>query len=130
MVLIGFTVWTPVLFCDTFQTIYANKVEVQDYKLLCLARVQVIDQKMTLVGILGGWWAVPSSQGVLSELRTSLRNKVFSLQHSFKVVKFIQWKSCYSVIFTLSNNFFHCSEITWHVFWVHQILICGLRLNF
>ncbi|XP_044466481.1 uncharacterized protein LOC123196486 isoform X2 [Mangifera indica] len=70
-----------------FKTIYANKVEVQDYKLLCLARVQVIDQKMTLVGILGGWWAVPSSQGVLSELRTSLRNKK-SHDMSFEFTKF------------------------------------------
>ncbi|XP_031286543.1 uncharacterized protein LOC116145244 isoform X1 [Pistacia vera] len=67
-----------------FKTLYANKVEVQDYMLLCLARVEVIDQKLTLVGILGGWWALPSSQGVLSDLRTSLRNKVFLLQHSFK----------------------------------------------
>ncbi|KAH7577327.1 hypothetical protein JRO89_XS01G0236500 [Xanthoceras sorbifolium] len=62
------------------QSLYANKVEVQDYKLLCIARVEVGDQKLTLVGILGGWWALPSSQsetqGVLSILRTLLRNKL------------------------------------------------------
>ncbi|KAL5864310.1 hypothetical protein ACOSQ3_001824 [Xanthoceras sorbifolium] len=63
-----------------FKSLYANKVEVQDYKLLCIARVEVGDQKLTLVGILGGWWALPSSQsetqGVLSILRTLLRNKL------------------------------------------------------
>ncbi|TXG54695.1 hypothetical protein EZV62_019951 [Acer yangbiense] len=62
------------------QSLYAKKVEVQDYKLLCIATVEVADQKLTLVGILGGWWALPSSQtetqGVFSVLRTLLRNKL------------------------------------------------------
>lgn len=39
---------------------YANKVEVKDYKLLCLARVELRDQEFTLVGIMGGWWVLPS----------------------------------------------------------------------
>ncbi|KAL1356409.1 hypothetical protein HN51_008425 [Arachis hypogaea] len=38
---------------------YASKVEVHDYKLLCLAAVEVRDQKFTLVGILGTWWSLP-----------------------------------------------------------------------
>ncbi|KAK2661716.1 hypothetical protein Ddye_000290 [Dipteronia dyeriana] len=63
-----------------FKSLYAKKVEVQDYKLLCIATVEVADQKLTLVGILGGWWALPSSQtetqGVFSVLRTLLRNKL------------------------------------------------------
>lgn len=42
------------------KSLYAKKVEVQDYKLLCLARVEVREQKFTLVGILGGWWALPT----------------------------------------------------------------------
>ena len=41
------------------QSLYASKVEVQDYKLLCLAAVEVRDQKFTLVGILGTWWTLP-----------------------------------------------------------------------
>ncbi|CAJ1946681.1 unnamed protein product [Sphenostylis stenocarpa] len=35
------------------KSLYASKVEVQDYKLLCMADVEVRDQKFTLVGILG-----------------------------------------------------------------------------
>lgn len=41
------------------QSLYASKVEVQDYKLLCLADVEVRDQKFTLVGVLGSWWPIP-----------------------------------------------------------------------
>ncbi|EXC20320.1 hypothetical protein L484_020540 [Morus notabilis] len=52
------------------KSLYAHKVEVQDYKLLCLARVEVKDQEFTLVGILGGWWALPRlSEGPFSLLR-------------------------------------------------------------
>ncbi|TKY50452.1 hypothetical protein E2542_SST27916 [Spatholobus suberectus] len=41
------------------KSLYASKVEVQDYKLLCLAAVEVRDQTFTLVGILGSWWTLP-----------------------------------------------------------------------
>lgn len=41
------------------KSFYASKVEVQDYKLLCLADVEVRDHKFTLVGILGTWWTLP-----------------------------------------------------------------------
>ncbi|KAG5153442.1 hypothetical protein AAZX31_05G005100 [Glycine max] len=41
------------------KSLYASKVEVQDYKLLCLADVEVRDQKFTLVGVLGSWWPIP-----------------------------------------------------------------------
>ncbi|XP_058091890.1 uncharacterized protein LOC131237872 isoform X2 [Magnolia sinica] len=40
---------------------YAKKVEVEDYKLLCLARVELRDKKITLMGILGSWWVLQSS---------------------------------------------------------------------
>ncbi|XP_072978840.1 uncharacterized protein [Typha angustifolia] len=36
--------------------LYARKVELHDYKLLCLAEVELRDKKLYLVGILGGWW--------------------------------------------------------------------------
>nr|AFK44038.1 unknown [Lotus japonicus] len=42
------------------KSVYASKVEVQDYTLLCLAAVEIGDQKFTLVGILGAWWTLPS----------------------------------------------------------------------
>ncbi|XP_043703324.1 uncharacterized protein LOC122653532 isoform X2 [Telopea speciosissima] len=43
------------------QPFYAKKVDVEDYKLLCLARVEMRDQKITLIGILGNWWVLQSS---------------------------------------------------------------------
>jgi len=41
------------------KSIYAKRVEVQDYKLLCVARVELKEEMITLVGILGGWWPLP-----------------------------------------------------------------------
>lgn len=38
------------------QSLYAKKVEVEDYKVLCIAKVEIGDQKYTLIGLLGGWW--------------------------------------------------------------------------
>ncbi|XP_021891992.1 uncharacterized protein LOC110810213 [Carica papaya] len=43
------------------KSLYAKKVEVQDYMLLCLARVEVGAQKFTLLGILGSWWTLSNS---------------------------------------------------------------------
>lgn len=48
------------------KSLYANKVEVQDYKFFCLAKVEVKGQKLTLVGVLGGWWALPLSERAFS----------------------------------------------------------------
>ncbi|KAM0958063.1 hypothetical protein ACFX13_023807 [Malus domestica] len=48
--------------------LYAHKVEVEDFKLLCLAKVEVQDQKFTLVGILGGWWHVPTLDAIKDHL--------------------------------------------------------------
>ncbi|XP_038702872.1 uncharacterized protein LOC119999403 isoform X2 [Tripterygium wilfordii] len=53
------------------KSLYASKVEVQDYKILCVARVVISNQRFTLVGILGGWWALPLSSGLFSALRDS-----------------------------------------------------------
>ncbi|XP_022750565.1 uncharacterized protein LOC111299571 isoform X2 [Durio zibethinus] len=47
-----------------FNSLHASKVEVQDYKLLCLAKVEIGDQKLRLIGILGSWWSLPSSLGI------------------------------------------------------------------
>lgn len=53
------------------KSLYAKRVEVQDYKLLCVARVELKEEKFTLVGILGGWWPLPTlfGQGAFSVIR-------------------------------------------------------------
>ncbi|CAI0456152.1 unnamed protein product [Linum tenue] len=48
------------------KSLYAKKVEVQDYKFLCIAAVEVRDRRFTLVGILGGWWVLPLSREAFS----------------------------------------------------------------
>ncbi|RXH69474.1 hypothetical protein DVH24_037258 [Malus domestica] len=50
------------------EPLFAHKVEVEDFKLLCLAKVEVQDQKFTLVGILGGWWHVPTLDAIKDHL--------------------------------------------------------------
>ncbi|KAH0434977.1 hypothetical protein IEQ34_026712 [Dendrobium chrysotoxum] len=40
---------------------YVKKVEVEDYKILCMARVELRDLKMDVIGILGGWWVFQTS---------------------------------------------------------------------
>ncbi|KAM0033727.1 hypothetical protein Hdeb2414_s0016g00489331 [Helianthus debilis subsp. tardiflorus] len=50
-----------------FKSLYATKVEVDDYTVLCIAKVEILDQKYTLVGILGGWWVFE-----ITSLRTAL----------------------------------------------------------
>ncbi|KAK1325505.1 hypothetical protein QJS10_CPA01g01250 [Acorus calamus] len=42
---------------------YVKKVEVEDYLLMCLAKVELSDASLSLVGILGNWWVLPSSLG-------------------------------------------------------------------
>ncbi|KAM7268268.1 hypothetical protein ACFE04_010434 [Oxalis oulophora] len=45
--------------CDK-KIFYFNKIEVQDYKLLCLARVKLGNDKfLTIVGMFGSWWFFP-----------------------------------------------------------------------
>lgn len=38
-----------------FKPLYAKQVEVEFYKFLCMARVELQDQKFTLIGIMGNW---------------------------------------------------------------------------
>ncbi|CAL5368217.1 unnamed protein product [Camellia sinensis] len=61
-------------FLYKFKSLYAKKVEVDDYTFLCLARVELEDQKFTLIGILGSWWVLPWSpcQGAFSVLRNKV----------------------------------------------------------
>ncbi|KAF7819548.1 uncharacterized protein G2W53_025003 [Senna tora] len=60
------------------KSLYARKVEVRDYKLLCLANVEVRDQNFTLVGILGNWWSLPHilPQEAFSLLRDRFLEKI------------------------------------------------------
>ncbi|KAL6960563.1 hypothetical protein U1Q18_038326 [Sarracenia purpurea var. burkii] len=61
-------------FMYKFKSLYAKKVEVEDYMFLCLARVEIKDQRFTLIGILGSWWVLPWStcQGPFSVLRNQV----------------------------------------------------------
>ncbi|XP_068641772.1 uncharacterized protein [Aristolochia californica] len=45
----------------SYKPLFAKKVEVKNYMLLCWAEVELIDRKITLIGILGGWWILQSS---------------------------------------------------------------------
>lgn len=48
-------------FLYRFKPPQAKAVEVEDYTFLCLARVEIKDEKLVLLGILGGWWILPLS---------------------------------------------------------------------
>ncbi|XP_058188195.1 uncharacterized protein LOC131304813 isoform X3 [Rhododendron vialii] len=56
-----------------FKLLYAKKVEVDDYKFFCLARVELNNQEFTLIGILGSWWVLPWS--TIQEALLIPRNK-------------------------------------------------------
>ncbi|CAI9106694.1 OLC1v1005901C1 [Oldenlandia corymbosa var. corymbosa] len=43
------------------QPCYAKNVQVEDWVFLCIARVELDDQNVTLLGILGSWWMLPCS---------------------------------------------------------------------
>lgn len=64
------------------QSLYAKKVEVEDYTFLCVARVEIEDKRLTLIGILGNWWVLQFTpcEGVLSALKNRtlsyIRNSV------------------------------------------------------
>ncbi|KZV19358.1 hypothetical protein F511_25093 [Dorcoceras hygrometricum] len=60
----------------------ARIVEVQDYTLLCLARVEIKDEKLMLIGILGGWWILPLSSHKEEGLHKSLWMELVSLVKS------------------------------------------------
>ncbi|GFY87206.1 pentatricopeptide repeat (PPR) superfamily protein [Actinidia rufa] len=65
-------------FLYKFKSLYAKKVEVEDYAFLCLARVELKDQKLTLIGILGSWWVLPQSscRRAFSDLRNKFPMKM------------------------------------------------------
>ncbi|KAD4586638.1 hypothetical protein E3N88_24239 [Mikania micrantha] len=54
------------------KSLYVKKVEVDDYTVLCIAKIEIGDQKYTLLGILGGWWVfeLTSLRSVLSGFRS------------------------------------------------------------
>ncbi|PWA54413.1 hypothetical protein CTI12_AA342400 [Artemisia annua] len=39
-----------------FKSLHAQKLEVEDYSVFCIAKVEIGEQKYTLLGIAGGWW--------------------------------------------------------------------------
>lgn len=59
-------------FLHKLKSLYAKKVEVDDYTVFCIAKVEIGDQKYTLLGILGGWWVfeTTSLRSTLSDFRS------------------------------------------------------------
>ncbi|GJV17903.1 hypothetical protein Tco_1363226 [Tanacetum coccineum] len=43
------------------QSLHAQKLEVEDYSVFCIAKVEIGEQKYTLLGIMGGWWVLQIS---------------------------------------------------------------------
>ncbi|PKA63907.1 hypothetical protein AXF42_Ash004917 [Apostasia shenzhenica] len=41
--------------------LYVRKIEVEDYKIMCVAKVELRKVKINVIGILGGWWIFQSS---------------------------------------------------------------------
>ncbi|VFQ58556.1 unnamed protein product [Cuscuta campestris] len=58
------------------ESLHANKVEVEDYGIFCLADVELKDQKLTVFGFLGSWWVlhVSSPEEGFSALKSRFRN--------------------------------------------------------
>nr|GEX80581.1 SWI/SNF complex subunit SWI3C like [Tanacetum cinerariifolium] len=44
-----------------FKSLHAQKLEVEDYSVFCIAKVEIGEQKYTLLGIMGGWWVLQMS---------------------------------------------------------------------
>lgn len=44
-----------------FKSLHAKKVEVEDYVVLWLGRIEMRDEKFTVIGVLGSWWILPSA---------------------------------------------------------------------
>lgn len=63
-------------FIYRFKSLHANKVEVEDYGIFCLADVELKDQKLTVFGFLGSWWVlhVSSPEEGFSALKSRFRN--------------------------------------------------------
>ncbi|KAM7509890.1 hypothetical protein LguiB_008765 [Lonicera macranthoides] len=60
------------------QSLYAKKVEVEDYTFLCVARVEIEDKRLTLIGILGNWWVLQfiPCEGALTALKNRTLNYI------------------------------------------------------
>jgi len=46
---------------QSVQFLYVKNVKVKDYKVLCLAKVELRDVDLDVIGILGGWWVFQTS---------------------------------------------------------------------
>ncbi|KAL0554849.1 hypothetical protein IC582_008777 [Cucumis melo] len=62
----------------------ARKVEVEDYKVLCVAKVEMKHQNFTLVGVLGGWWKWPPLSS--DDEFIAFMDKLASLAHRLNIL--------------------------------------------
>lgn len=102
-----FDIWWSFFY---LQSVYASKVEVQDYKLLCLADVEVKDHKFTLVGILGTWWTLPHLQSW--EARCSLVGRSILLPRNEQGNPMLNWRTYPSQIFCSESHDFFLSLVS------------------
>lgn len=66
------------------QRLVARKVEVEDYKVLCVAKVEMKHQNFTLVGVLGGWWKWPPLSS--DDEFIAFMDKLASLAHRLNIL--------------------------------------------
>lgn len=69
------------------QRLVARKVEVEDYKVLCVAKVEMKHQDFTVVGVLGGWWKWPPLSS--DDEFIAFMDKLASLAHRLKSILII-----------------------------------------
>lgn len=62
-----------------FKSTYAKKVDIEDYRLLCVAKVEINEENLTLIGILGSWWALPSLQ--IEEAFVAVKKRLYSTRY-------------------------------------------------
>lgn len=69
-------------------------VEVEDYTVLCVARVEIKDERFVLIGVLGTWWIMPLSS----------TNEIFLFDTR-------SWKELFSVV---KNRFRLAADLSYH----------------
>ncbi|XP_047323519.1 uncharacterized protein LOC124927192 isoform X2 [Impatiens glandulifera] len=76
-------------FLSKFKSMYAKKVEIDDYTLLCIARVELNDEKLTLIGLLGSWWILPCLPCLqIEEAFVAVKNRLSGIYNDNRYLKY------------------------------------------
>ncbi|CAA2983374.1 Hypothetical predicted protein [Olea europaea subsp. europaea] len=81
-------------FLYRFRPLHVKMVEVEDYTVLCVARVEIKDERFVLIGVLGTWWIMPLSS----------TNEIFLFDTR-------SWKELFSVV---KNRFRLAADLSYH----------------